>query len=66
MKYVPKSAAAVAMGLIALFAVAQGRAPESPDLTGLWQATLRLGPDVRGALTIHADDDGSMSETIWM
>ena len=30
---------------------------QAPDFTGLWGATLRLGPDVRGSLIIYQADD---------
>ena len=29
-----------------------------PDLSGLWSATLRFGPDIRGPLIIHRSADG--------
>lgn len=34
-------------------------APQAPpDLTGLWAARLRFGPDIRGSLTLLRDDSG--------
>jgi CubicO group peptidase (beta-lactamase class C family) len=44
----------------ALLLVAAPAAPcqTSPDLTGLWAATLRFGPDIRGPLIIYRTPDG--------
>lgn len=39
-------------------ALAQSPAPGPPDLTGLWSATLRFGPDVRGTLILEREADG--------
>ncbi|HXV90323.1 MAG TPA: serine hydrolase [Gemmatimonadales bacterium] len=39
-------------------AVAQFPAPPPRDLSGLWSATLRFGPDVRGTLILVRDADG--------
>jgi CubicO group peptidase (beta-lactamase class C family) len=39
-------------------AAAQTPAPAPPDLSGLWSATLRFGPDVRGTLILVRDADG--------
>jgi len=33
-------------------------AQSRPDLSGLWSATLRFGPDIRGPLIIHRTADG--------
>ncbi len=33
-----------------------------PDLTGLWEAKLRFGPDVRGTLVIRSSDRGLSAE----
>ena len=42
-----------------LFALAATSAAQStPDLTGLWGATLRFGPDTRGPLIIYRTRDG--------
>src|SRR5213082_30995 len=42
-----------------LFALAANSAAQStPDLTGLWGATLRFGPDTRGPLIIYRTRDG--------
>src|SRR5438876_4054484 len=47
----------LAVGL--LFALAANAAAQStPDLTGLWGATLRFGPDTRGPLIIYRTPDG--------
>ena len=37
---------------------ALAQAPKSADITGLWQAKRRLGPDVRGTLTIDRSAGG--------
>src|SRR5262249_51826226 len=31
---------------------------QSPDLTGLWAARVRFGPDIRGAITLLRGDGG--------
>src|SRR5256885_5489121 len=42
-----------------LFALAANAAAQStPDLTGLWGATLRFGPDTRGPLIIYRTPEG--------
>src|SRR6266480_1982736 len=42
-----------------LFALTANAAAQStPDLTGLWGATLRFGPDTRGPLIIYRTPDG--------
>src|SRR5438046_9268485 len=42
-----------------LFALAANAAAQStPDLTGLWGATLRFGPDTHGPLIIYRTPDG--------
>ena len=42
-----------------LFALAANAAAQStPDLTGLWDATLRFGPDTRGPLIIYRTPEG--------
>src|ERR1041384_1801537 len=33
-------------------------AQSPPDLSGLWSATLRFGPDIRGPLIIYRTGDG--------
>ncbi|HET8712470.1 MAG TPA: hypothetical protein VFM23_02175, partial [Gemmatimonadales bacterium] len=38
-----------------LFLLAQTQAP---DIAGLWEATLRFGPDVRGTLLVMRTSDG--------
>lgn len=47
------------LSLLALLG-ASGRAPAqaAPDLQGLWAATLRLGPDIRGTLILYRTTDG--------
>lgn len=46
------------LALLASTAAAQS----STDLTGLWQSTLRWGPDVRGPLLIYQTRDGLIAE----
>ncbi|HJS44461.1 MAG TPA: serine hydrolase domain-containing protein [Gemmatimonadales bacterium] len=41
-----------------LVLLAQTQAPQVPDLTGLWTASLRFGPDVRGTLLVMRTSDG--------
>src|SRR5438045_7621390 len=42
-----------------LFAIAANAAAQStPDLAGLWGATLRFGPDTRGPLIIYRTPEG--------
>lgn len=41
-----------------LILLAQTPTPQVPDLTGLWTASLRFGPDVRGTLLVMRTSDG--------
>jgi CubicO group peptidase (beta-lactamase class C family) len=41
-----------------LILLAQTPTPQVPDLTGLWTASLRFGPDVRGTLLVIRTSDG--------
>jgi len=41
-----------------LLVLATSVAAQAPDLTGLWGATLRFGPDIRGPLIIYRTADG--------
>jgi beta-lactamase family protein len=50
-----------ACAVLALFA-STAAAQSSTDLTGLWQATLRWGPDVRGPLLIYRTPAGWVAE----
>src|SRR5689334_12406857 len=45
--------------LLALLGVSVPLTAQSrPDLSGLWSATLRFGPDIHGPLIIHRTADG--------
>src|SRR6266576_4854832 len=46
------------LGLLA----STGAAQSSTDLTGLWEATLRWGPDVRGPLLIYQTPQGWVAD----
>src|SRR5256714_2545842 len=48
---------AVAVSLLLTLAATAG-AQSTPDLTGLWGATLRSGPDVHGTLLIYRTPEG--------
>jgi CubicO group peptidase (beta-lactamase class C family) len=41
-----------------LLILVQAQAPQAPDLTGLWTAALRFGPDVRGTLLVMRSAEG--------
>src|SRR4029077_8269960 len=47
----------LALILALLGASVPGTAQAPPDLSGLWAATLRFGPDIRGPLIIHRTAD---------
>lgn len=49
----------ILLSVLALLApTARAAAQAAPDLQGLWAATLRLGPDIRGTLIVHRAADG--------
>ena len=55
-----------ALGLVLAFEISAGQTPSptatatvaKQDLVGLWEAKLRLGPDIRGTLIINGSDPG--------
>src|SRR5688572_9391703 len=49
---------------VGIFFAASGVSQPNPanELAGLWEASLRFGPDVRGPLTIARDLDGWRAE----
>src|SRR5215475_1150265 len=53
-----KRLSVAALAVLASTAAAQS----STDLTGLWQSTLRWGPDVRGPLLIYQTPQGLVAE----
>src|SRR5262245_59534967 len=48
----------VAFLALALLAPCAAVAQSTPDFSGLWQATLRLGPDISGPLVVYRTADG--------